>query len=329
MKKIHSLLVTLPIVLFALYPPLDIRIPMVGNNYWIWLVLLTGFAGLYTLFLDVSKFVKIIAIYALVNCFLSRAPYISFTAYVVFIIGIYYYILCLNLRDWRPVINALKIIILIQCFLFLMQKIGYDTLLNFGAKEPECWGVIGNLMQFKSFIIIAVCLLFALCKPKIFKNKIVSLLSIIILASLVGFYAKWDRSLYYFSLIRLPVWIDTLKLSIIHPVVGFGMSTYKTLFPVLAEHGVTTRGVFYTAHNCWLQILFEFGSIGFGLVFSAFVYMVIKLWRKDWFILFSLLIISLNMAIYFPTRQIHCVFMLLAFLAYTTQKIKGEVSWRV
>ena len=77
------------------------------------------------------------------------------------------------------------------------------------------------------------------------------------------------------------------------------------------------------AHNDWLQVLFETGRIGFGVMVSIFMFLFYKLLKaKKWRLLVGMIIISLDMCVHFPTREIQCVFIMIAFLAFCEKEIK-------
>src|SRR5437899_251467 len=117
MSKALPFLVIACFVSLFLIPPIDFVIKNPQNEYWLWMILISGFLGFLTLFLPISKVVKAIAISGFINCFFSCAPYISFTSYVSLILCLYFYILCTAIKDWSWIIKALKAILCLNLFL--------------------------------------------------------------------------------------------------------------------------------------------------------------------------------------------------------------------
>jgi len=133
---------------------------------------------------------------------------------------------------------------------------------------------------------------------------------------------------------RLPVWQRTIKLVNEHPI-GYGIATYRLIFPLLSQDLQSSKGAnnavweyentkgrglaWRRAHNCFTQILFETGWIGFPL-FMAFVGWIAWRVRKDPLALAGLTIIGMNMMIHFPSRMTQSVFIMIMFLAFCEAK---------
>ena len=161
-------------------------------------------------------------------------------------------------------------------------------------------------------------------------------LPIIILSSILLFtFAYNDNVFHKFKIGRFPVWKRTIELINEKSWLGYGIGTYKVLIPVLTQD-IEGIGVYqgpegeweyeYTkgkklawrqAHNCWLQLLFEAGRIGF-LIFIGIVFLL--LWRlfkiKQYEALSGLLILGTDMLVHFPTRMPQSVLIMTAYLAY-------------
>lgn len=302
---------------FAVFPPIEIRLPMVSDSAWVWLVLISGCLGLWTIFTKVNVFVKAISAYLFISCFFSSAPLISFTAYITMVPLIYFYILCTKIDDWRPITHALIIILVLNQLLLLMQWAGRDSLLNFGLNAISCSGTVGNPMQLKSLMIIATAALIAITRPK----KRYVILAVIILLLTSG-YATKHNIIQHFLYARGPVWLETFKLYLQHPIFGWGPGMFKTIFPALVRGTFDLEGVWRTTHNCWLQMLFEVGAVGFLLVSGYFICLFAKLKKIDLYLFFGLAVIALDMLVHFPTRQIQCVPIMIMFLAYCEREIK-------
>jgi hypothetical protein len=161
--KIHSYIASTILILLALIPPVPLFIPNPGMMWWTVLVVVFGFLGFLTLFLKTNIFIKIIAVGGFINCFLSAAPFISFTSYLSLLASCYFYILCTKVKDWNIVFKAILAVIIYNLFFMAMQFLGKDSLLNFGlGKNIVEHGIIGNRMQLESFLLIALVLLMAI-----------------------------------------------------------------------------------------------------------------------------------------------------------------------
>ena len=94
----RKFILALPIIFLALCPPVEVLhfSPIwhyvLATHIWIWFILIGGFFGFYTLFLDINKWLKAISLYLFVSCFFSSAPYLSFISYIIFVLCLYYYI---------------------------------------------------------------------------------------------------------------------------------------------------------------------------------------------------------------------------------------------
>jgi O-antigen ligase len=122
---------------------------------------------------------------------------------------------------------------------------------------------------------------------------------------------------------RLPVWEKTIQLTNLHPFAGWGISTYKIVFPVLGKSSYV-GAPFLHAHNDWLQVLFETGYIGFAFMVIVFGYIFYKLLKTDkWLMIIGLLIISLDMCVHFPMRGLYAVPLITLFFAFCEKEINA------
>lgn len=272
----------------------------------------------------------------------------SFTMFWSVIVCAYYYLLCTKIEDWTPVKKTIQAIFFFVCLLIIVQLFGKDTLLNFNQKTPQIIGTIGNKMILSSFVcILAPFLLFnplnwvvlaiisfitwssgavlsigagvgtyAWAKFKKYRPLIIILA---ILAPVVFAWKTGDIDTFKGQAGRRLVWIKTAELSLKHPQ-GYGIGTYKMLFPVMCGQKISAQQPgreWNTAHNDWLQILFEIGFPGIILFLGWLISIVRKV--NDPITLAGLAIIATNMMIHFPNRQVQCAFIMLAFLAYCSQ----------
>jgi hypothetical protein len=320
MKKLLTYLALLPLIILSLFPPIEVgfKVPPSSFMYlWVWVVLLAMFAGLVVLFLKVNVFVKVISVLTLLSCFLTSAPLISQYAYIEVVLCIYYYILCTKIKDWEIVKKSLWIILGINLLLLFLQNIHRDSLLNYGILGRTCIGVVGNNMQFKSFILVIVSMILVLSKVRKYKWIILGTVALFIIYFFKHGVAK------EFAMVRGPAWSESLRVSFMHPFIGWGIGSFKVIFYHLVSKGsYIAEGRWLTTHNDFLQILFEVGFIGFGVVIA---YMINLIRRVRGILLFALGLVIFDMLVYFPMRQITCVPILIMFFAYYEQKLKGEV----
>ena len=364
MKKIDAYVCGMVLCAFALIPPMktDLTAPV---SWWPWMVLTSGFAGVYLLFVPSSWFTRTFALWVWFASFFSVAPFISFTAYIFFILGCCFHTLCRSIKDFSPVFRMLKGLMLFYSMLLAVQVMRKDTLLNFGG-VMECYGPVGQHMQSASFAVILGASLAPL-------NPVFSLFAVPVsvvcnaaggfasAAAGLGVWLYQTRakkfafsvsavllSVFLFWIItsgklkenttndisRVKVWTRTVQLSLSRPVTGWGVGTYRYIFPTLGKVGGTgefgepdTFGSlpWKAAHNCWLQIMFETGVVGFVMVVGYFLFLFARLRRllsralyrnKAAGCLCGLVMVSVNMSIHFPTRQISALPLLIFFLAY-------------
>ena len=328
-------LTIIPFVLLSLIPPMVLNIPMVSYRAWTWLILLSGFLGLYTIFLNINIWVKVITIYLFCSCFFSTAIYYSFTAYISYIACLYYYIASLK-SDWVLVKKSLIIILLLNGILFFMQIIGSDTLLNFGLTNNKCFGIIGNFMNLKSMLVIICAFLISYLHIDIKTIRRFSATAGVILLIVITIYNIEHKSFMYFTLVRGQAWIKVIELSFQRVFTGWGMSSFAITFPQLTSvivnpegyaHGSTTawirEGAWLQAHNDFLQILFETGLIGFTLVLLYIVDMFHRLVEhKLYAVIIGLSLICADMMVHFPTRHTSTILIIIVYLAFCECKIR-------
>ncbi len=85
---------------------------------------------------------------------------------------------------------------------------------------------------------------------------------------------------------RLPIWRDILPMILAHPVLGFGLGTFSTVFPRFRS--MYSNLFMNAAHNDYLQVLVETGVVG-GLAFLWFLVALyrnalprLRFWNQDW-----------------------------------------------
>ena len=331
MCKIKKYIILLPLIILALFPPTELRIPLTSSELWIWAIFISGFLGLYTIFLKINPFVKIFSVYTFISCFFSAGPYVSFTAYIALLICIYYYIFCLKWADWEIVKRVLITIFILNVIMLLMQYIGKDYLCNFGLGKQEntLYGTLGNAMRLSSFMILITGFLMSFLKPdKYAKQKYILCIGIVVYVIIQQFVRR--NVLHYFPLIRGDVWRETIRLANdtttawYRPLFGWGMGQFKIIFPALAKIRIEAQceGMWLQAHNCWLQALFEIGRIGFVVIVSYTINLFYRLIKSRlFFCVIGLFFISLNILYHSPTRECQNALIIACYLAYLETRI--------
>ena len=322
-------LILFPLVVLALFPPIETSIPIFNSESWIWVVFIAGFLGFYLWFLKINIFIKVFASYAFLASFFSSTPYVSFTSYVPLILCIYYYVLCLKKLDFNYLRNVLIVILILNLLMLFMQDIGKDYLCNFGipAKANLNYGTFGNVMRLSSFVIMITAFLMAYLKEDEYKVEKYMICVGIILYVIIQQIVRRDV-FYLFPLVRGDVWRETIRLTYERPFWGWGIGSFKIVFHQIAQIGSFAQGegVWLQAHNCWLQGLFETGFLGFIIIVGYIVNLFKRLKdRKLYFCIFGLGFASLNMMYHSPTREIQIAFVFMAFLAYLERKIQCQL----
>lgn len=358
MKNPYTMIALAMMVALTLIPPIDLSVSNPANSLWPWMVLIFAFFGLYIIFIKTNIILKIISCGALVNCFFSVAPYMSFTSYCLMVLSFYYYIAASRIENWDIIFNGVKVIFILNVLLILMQFTGHDSLLNFAVGDISKQdmntvrvGVIGQHMQMGSFSVILSTFL-TILSPWFFLFPFVvgllchSLWTIISAgAGLLVFFAPKDIKLTgaltilflvlatFFSFKegkvaqafassgRIPVFKEIFHFSNQRPFFGWGIGTFKNVFPAICVERKTEASLYKTAHSCWLEILFEAGYPAF--IFSILVAIYVGLvlyWIGGYTLLAGLVMIVVNMMGHFPTREIQCVPLIILFFAYCEQQ---------
>ncbi len=324
MKKLFTSIVLLAVIILGLTPPIPTVIPMTESKLWMWLVLLAGFFGCYVLFLKVNVFIKLFVAYGFINTFFSNVPFFSQFAYMELVACVYLYWMCSKVERWDLICKAFIILLVLNGILLVMQVFNKDNLLNFSLQQNTCHGIVGNSMQLKSFFIIGMAFIIAHKKFKFLKRYSIEVIVSTIVLGL--FYVFHSRVIHYFLYARGPVWLRTIQLSLKHLFAGYGIGTYKILFPALCgRQAFTAEGTWMNAHNFWVQLYFEMGAIGLFIVMAGMIYIIYKVIKnKMWHSLTGLVLVNYSLMVHFPERQISTVPLLIVFFAYIQKEIEYE-----
>jgi len=301
-------------------PPLEFEIHFVNNQVqFAWVFLLCAFLAFWLIFTSISPWLKVLMPYAFISCFLSRDPHGSMTTFVWLTLAMLFYRLCLKIQDWSIIFKTIACIACVNLAILLLQLYGKDTLYNF-HQPLQCLGTIGNEMQVKSFLLVAVAFMIAYGKPKFLAVYPWATVAFII-GSMVS-YCVIDDVFKYFIYARGSVWYTSLALTGQHPIVGMGLGTFKSIFPVLAHGHFTAEGTWTNAHNTFIQMEFELGAIGL-CIFSGWVLSLLS--RARGFLLAGVIIVGFTMMVHFPERQSTVVPIMIAFAAFAQQQSRKEV----
>lgn len=349
MKNVYIWITLIIVSALSLIPPIDFVIRNPQNPYWLWFVMMSACAGVFTVFIETNIAVKLIAIIGLVNCFFSAVPYVSFTSYISLVLCCYLYIMASRIDNWGWIFKSLQAVVILDILIFFMQSIHHDPLLNFGLKQVDHFGTLGQHMQMGSFGIVITsllinfsvanffaALLYAIfCKSSwsficvgvgfviIFLKKDTKLALCILGIALLIFLA-WSNhqgKLQNFSG-RLPVWEKSFELASKHPWTGWGIGTYKDLFHPLSRFNCIP---WKEAHDFIAQLCFEVGYpataallFGLGCLFRELL--------KDnaWLLVSGLSMILVDALVHFPDRMLQTVPMIVIFLAYCAHSLRKD-----
>lgn len=343
--KIYSVLALIVFVILSLLPPINFIIENPPLEYWLWLVLIAGFFGVFTLFIKTSWVVRGIAIASFINCFFSAIPYVSFSAYVLVVASCYFYILCTKITNWDMIFKALQCLALFNILIMFMQYIGHDPLLNFGVFHMEHFGTMGQHMQMASFGIILTAILIQKNKWYIAVGLLIALfchsswtfltvmigfmvyifhksaqLSAIALVGICAVFALWATYDHKFAENidskhgRIAVWERSIELSNQRPAQGWGIGTFKDLFHPLSKMECTP---WRNAHNFIVQMIFEVGYPLTGCLLIALGWLMWTLYRANlWLCLSGLSMVIFDALVHFPDRCLQIVPLLIIFFAY-------------
>lgn len=349
MKNIYLWLTCLIAVTLAVIPPVDWYVRNPPNELWLWMVLIAATAGVATIFIKTHMVVKVIAVGALVNCFFSCVPYESFTSYVNFVLCCYLYIMASRINNWSILFKAIQSIVILDLLIFFMQSINHDPLLNFGYKQVQHFGTLGQHMQMASFGIVIsallinftklnfitaflyaifcksswgfVCAGVGICVNIFNKQKVLSII-LILLAVGVGIVWGFREHKVASASGRIPIWQQTIRLSNEHPLIGWGIGSYKDVFfPLSKLHCFAWR----EAHDFIFQLCFEVGYVATGCVLVGLGWLFWALWKDNlWLCLSGLAMVTTDALVHFPDRMLQTVPLIIIFLAYCAYSLRKD-----
>ncbi len=103
---------------------------------------------------------------------------------------------------------------------------------------------------------------------------------------------------------------------------GHGTDSFYSIFAAY-KHDANPFG---QAHNCWLQLPWEIGLIGFVAILVYVGWLAVRLYQsQEHELLAGMVIISTNMLVHFPTRMTQTIWLIVAYLALCEQRS----NWRI
>lgn len=314
-----------------------------------------GFLALLTIFIKTNHFVRFVAIAGYLNCFFSAAPFYSFISYFSLIGACYFYILCTQIKDWKPVFKTLQALIFLNVLFIVLQAFHKDALLSFGATNTAYSGIIGNTMQTGSMLVVLAA--FLLSSSRIYllipmaasfacasvwtllaggigwfvfiyregKKQAFIYLAILVIVFTVFAVAKEKFTQNIHAQGRTGTWINSIELANQRAATGWGIGTYKYLYDPLSKIKIVYP--WRTAHNSLVQIYFEGGFYFLLFTVGTFIFLCHRLLKNNLIKCFAgLVMIGTDSLVHFPERMLQAVFIIVAFLAYCEFKIMEKTN---
>lgn len=356
MKKKLSYIAGIILVGISIHPVIDKTIYAPGE-WFQYVVYIFGFLTFQLWFLKISPFVKFLPTFILINTMFSSVPLMSIMTWMYTVIGAYMFFLFYSIKNYHTVFRMLQSVLFLILFLHIMKWLGHEPIANF--RNTVYYGTVGQHMQSASLTTVFTAILISFHPLNFIIPLIVSFIcnsAGAFLSTGLGliFYSfkKIDRGLFYkisaclvlifiiwmtvggkfmqnisMSNSRLLTWIETLRITMERPWIGWGGGTYKILFPIKCN---ISAFKWTFAHNCWLQIFFEFGLFGVVYALSYAGYLTFNIFRlnrrqifkhKSTMCLCGLIMIFSNMMYHFPTRMYQAIPLLIFFFAYCQKLI--------
>lgn len=254
------------IAVLAMIPTAVITVSVITNDgWWTYGVLLFGLAAFLFLYTQTPIFVKAFLVFLFLSCFASRAPYISFTCFMMMTGCAYFYNECLKVKNIDTILRVVQGLFWITAVMVGMQTLGHDKLLNFGREHATYVSTLGNPMMAGTFIVClapflimksrayfiplfiialmlkssgtilslaigaVICLLVALKGNKAAQAWII----VVAIAVLTAMAIKQHDVFQFMNQDRWPAWKKSIQLSMEHPFMGHGLGTYKVIAPAM------------------------------------------------------------------------------------------------
>lgn len=361
MKRAHPYIVSALIAFLSLATAGGLKIGTPKADQWSLFTVFILMAALMILRTKSPLTVKILAIFTCCNCFAAVIPFFPFVAMYSVVVCMYFFRYCQKLENWAPIFKMLSIIVLLNVILFVFQLRGTDSLFNWEggkllaakAEDPFYFGSVGQHMQMASFSVIVACFMIMvnvwyflfplatglLCMSSwnyftvgvgmasyvMFKSKKAAL-AIMIISMGIFFISGIAKQKFTENVNpnngRWLVWKKTIGLANQHPFIGHGIGTYKVIYNQVAPN--PTGLPWLNAHNFYVQMIFEIGYPATFLFIIFWFNLLIRMFViADAACFAGLMMLACDMLCHFPDRQIQCVFLMIAFLAYCHRRAYG------
>lgn len=318
-RKLITYLVGILIAVQTLTPPLIFSINFTNSPVkFLWVFMICAFCAFWFFFSKTNILFRLGLIYLLVSVFLSKIPQLSMATFIWVMIFAGFYLLCREIDDWTPIFKILVSIFCLQWLFVVMRSLKLDPILNFTSGWYICSGSIGNVMQFKCLMIILVALFIKRMRVK----RTWMYLAYTALVGVGLLYFAWHQPWEYFGYARGAAWLETFRLYLRHPVVGYGIGTFQALFPALGQGKFVYEGAWLQAHNEFIQMLFECGLVGFTIMAACAIQF---LRRTRGMNRISAILILYSMLFQFPLHQHTAQLPLLLLIALSEPKDKGWI----
>ena len=314
MRKFIPYIVSAIIAIQAFTPPFEMAVRLTNSPLqFVWIFLLCGFLSIYFIFTKANIFLKVLLPYLFINCFLSAAPWISYTSFVWVAVAAYFYLLCLEIEDWEPVFKTVICILLVEEILVILSAFSKDTLYNFGQTQIICIGSVGNMMQFKSLMLILAAI--AIQRGRGLRKYLPLIYLSLILTAICYFFFHHVGPNFMYA--RGPVWFDALNLAGKHPVIGWGLGAFKATFASLAHGAYDFEGSWTNAHSFPVQMFYEIGRTGY-IILAAYAISLASKCRG--MLLLGALLVGFTLLFHFPDREPSTALLIILFIALIERK---------
>lgn len=133
--KLKSFFLAASIGLLAVAPPIPYNIPLIINSFgWLYMVVAAGLFGFFWCSFDQPMPLKVLVIYLFFASFLSQAPYLSFNAFTLLVLTLYFYWACRH-SDYDLILKMVEAVFWLEIMFLLVQQLDKDTLMSFDPSE--------------------------------------------------------------------------------------------------------------------------------------------------------------------------------------------------
>ena len=152
----------------------------------------------------------------------------------------------------------------------------------------------------------------------------ISLITISLLGGFIG-YRTGILNEYFNPTHRFAVWKKSVEIWKERPITGYGLGSFRQIFHRAAPE-FEPDGLWAQAHNEYVQILFEQGIVGLGIILSLMWVALYSFWRKRKGLIpiTSLFVFALISANGFPARTAMGILMLVSLVLFEREQCEEE-----